>query len=216
MPSKISPKPPRGAGRKPGTGRYGEPTRTVRVPQSQVPTIQGWLDQLASTRALSAVAQPSGSPNGVTNDVRLAGLATVHTPLPLSLNTPVVTIPAMSDKVPAGFPSPATDYVERGIDLNEHLISHPEATFIVRVSGWSMRDAGIHDGDELIVDRALTPRDGNVVVAVVDGELTVKRLRNTPTGCKLCADNPDYPDIEFRDGQEMTVWGVVTRVLHKV
>lgn len=124
----------------------------------------------------------------------------------------------MADRVPAGFPSPAADYAERGVDLNEHLIHHQhrEATFLVRVSGWSMLNAGIHDEDELIADRALNPRGGNVVVAVIDGELTLKWLRKTDAGYKLCADNPDYPDLEFREGQEMLVWGVVTHVLHKV
>jgi DNA polymerase V len=122
----------------------------------------------------------------------------------------------MSHLVPAGFPSPADDHIEGGIDLNEHLILHREATFIIRVSGWSMLNAGIHDGDELIVDRSLDPADGNVVVAIIDGELTVKRLRKTATTVRLLSENPDYPEIIIGAGQELSVWGVVTRVLHKL
>ena len=133
-----------------------------------------------------------------------------------SLDVPSGTIPIMSHGIPAGFPSPAEDHVEDRVDLNEHLILHREASFILRVSGWSMVGAGIHDGDEIIVDRAIEPNDGHVVVAVVDGELTVKRLRRSGKAVRLVAENPDYPDIEFIEGEELVVWGVVTRVLHKV
>lgn len=84
------------------------------------------------------------------------------------------------------------------------------------MSGWSMRDAGIHDGDELIVDRSLTPVDGNVVIAVLDNELTCKRLRKTGTTVRLLADNPDYPEIAIGNNQELSIWGIVTRVLHRV
>ena len=122
----------------------------------------------------------------------------------------------MSHCIPAGFPSPAEDHVEDRVDLNEHLILHREASFILRVSGWSMVGAGIHDGDEIIVDRAIEPNDGHVVVAVVDGELTVKRLRKSGKTVRLVAENPEYPDIEFIEGEELVVWGVVTRVLHKL
>ncbi len=122
----------------------------------------------------------------------------------------------MSHRVPAGFPSPADDYVQDRVDLNEHLILHRETSFILRVSGWSMMGAGIHDGDELIVDRAIDPMDGHVVVAVIDGELTVKRLRKSGKTIRLVAENPEYPDIGFSDGEELVIWGVVTRVLHKV
>lgn len=118
--------------------------------------------------------------------------------------------------VPAGFPSPAQDYYDRPIDLNEHLIKDATATFIVRVSGHSMAPAGISDGDELIVDRSLTPQHGSVVVAVLDGELTIKRLWLHRGRVTLHADNPDYPDIAVPSLSELTVWGVVTRCLHHV
>jgi DNA polymerase V len=117
--------------------------------------------------------------------------------------------------VPAGFPSPAQDYFDGRLDLNAHLITDMTSTFLVRVSGHSMQGAGISDGDELVVDRSLTPVDGNVVVAVLDGELTVKRLR-LDGGVRLVAENADYPDIEIPELAELTVWGVVTRCLHHV
>lgn len=118
--------------------------------------------------------------------------------------------------VAAGFPSPAQDYFDGRIDLNAHLIKDITSTYVVRVTGDSMEDAGISDGDELIVNRALEPKDGSVVVAVLDGELTVKRLRLTGTGVVLQAENPRYPDIRVPALSELTIWGVATRCLHHV
>ena len=118
--------------------------------------------------------------------------------------------------VAAGYPSPAQDYFDGRIDLNEHLIKDITSTFVVRVTGDSMERAGISDGDELIVNRALEPKDGSVVIAVLDGELTVKRLRITPAGVVLQAENPRYPDIRVSALSDLTVWGVATRCLHHV
>ncbi|MDQ0756569.1 LexA family transcriptional regulator [Arthrobacter sp. B3I4] len=118
--------------------------------------------------------------------------------------------------VAAGYPSPAQDYFEGRIDLNEHLIKDITSTYVVRVSGDSMEGAGISDGDELIVNRALEPRDGSVVVAVLDGELTVKRLRISGSGVILQADNPRYPDIAVAALSDLVIWGVATRCLHHV
>jgi DNA polymerase V len=116
--------------------------------------------------------------------------------------------------VAAGFPSPAQDYFDGDIDLTEMLIDDPAATFIVRVSGHSMVEAGIDNGDELLVDRSKTPRDGDVVVAVLDGELTVKRLRLTGVGVVLQADNAEHPDIAVAELSDLQVWGVATYCLH--
>jgi DNA polymerase V len=118
--------------------------------------------------------------------------------------------------VAAGFPSPAQDYFDGRIDLNAHLIKDITSTFVVRVTGDSMEGAGISDGDELIVNRALEPKDGSVVIAVLDGELTVKRLRLTASGVVLQAENPKYPDIKVAALSELTIWGVATRCLHHV
>ncbi|SDH55323.1 LexA family transcriptional regulator [Microbacterium sp. 77mftsu3.1] len=112
--------------------------------------------------------------------------------------------------VPAGFPSPAQDYYDGELSLDDHLITDRAATFIVRVAGHSMHDAGIWDGDELLVDRSKTPRDGDVVVAILDGELTVKRLRVTPTGVVLQADNAEHPDIVVPELSDLQIFGVAT------
>ncbi|KNH15723.1 peptidase S24 [Arthrobacter sp. ZBG10] len=118
--------------------------------------------------------------------------------------------------VAAGFPSPAQDYFDGRIDLNAHLIKDVTSTYVVRVSGESMEGAGISDGDELIVNRALRPTDGSVVVAVLDGELTIKRLRITAGKVILQSENPRYPDIEVPALSDLTIWGVATRCLHHV
>lgn len=122
--------------------------------------------------------------------------------------------PLFAHAVRAGFPSPADDYVADTLDLNEHLIRHREATFFVRARGHSMVGAGIHDNDLLVVDRALTARHGSIVIAVVDGEFTVKRLEKRGARVRLRAEHPDYAPIDFQDGQELHVWGVVTQVIH--
>ena len=118
--------------------------------------------------------------------------------------------------VAAGYPSPARDYFDDRIGLNEHLVNDVTNTVIVRVTGQSMEQAGISDGDELVVNRAREPKDGSVVVAVLDGELTIKQLRITPAGVVLQADNPWFPDIEVPALAELSVWGVFERCLHYV
>ena len=115
----------------------------------------------------------------------------------------------MFSSTSAGFPSPAEDHVDRNLDLNEHLIRRPAATFFIKVSGQSMTGAGINDGALLVVDRSEEARDGRVVVAVVEGQHTVKRYRCRGNRCWLEAANPAYPDIHDLD-DESRVWGVVT------
>jgi DNA polymerase V len=116
--------------------------------------------------------------------------------------------------VPAGFPSPAADYEENKLDLNRYLIKNPAATFFVRVSGDSMVGAGIHSGDLLVVDRSLEPRDKNVVIAVTDGELTVKRIRIRKRKITLEPENENYSVRQISEDTEFEVWGVVTSVIH--
>jgi DNA polymerase V len=118
--------------------------------------------------------------------------------------------------VPAGFPSPADDYLEGALDLNEYLVKHKAATFFWRVTGDSMIGAGIHSGDLLIVDRSLEPRDGNVIIAVLDGELTVKRIEIHDGKLFLVPENKDYPLIPITEEQSFQVWGVVTHVIHSL
>jgi DNA polymerase V len=124
--------------------------------------------------------------------------------------------PLLDASVPAGFPSPAADYSEGRLSLDEHLIEHREATFFVRVAGHSMTGFGIHDGDLLVVDRSLSPQDHSVVIAVVDGEFTVKQLCRIPEGVLLRAGAPGYTDILVGADQELTVWGVVRWSIHSV
>ena len=125
-------------------------------------------------------------------------------------------LPYFEAKVPAGFPSPAADYEENQLDLNKHLIKNPAATFFVRVSGDSMLGAGIHDGDLLVVDRSLDPTDKNVVIAVIDGELTVKRIRIRRKKITLEAENDNYSTREISNESDFQVWGVVTNVIHSL
>jgi DNA polymerase V len=132
------------------------------------------------------------------------------------LDTPDLGVQVGDVAVAAGFPSPSQDYYSGRIDLNAHLIQDITCTFLVRVSGHSMDGAGISDGDELVVDRSLTPVDGSVVVAIIDGELTIKRLRLEHGRVRLAAENPDYPDIVVSELAELSIWGVVTRCLHHV
>lgn len=120
-----------------------------------------------------------------------------------------VKVPLFEGRVPAGFPSPAEGYIQRPIDLNEFLIQNPPATFIVRVEGESMLHAPIQSGDFLVVDRSARPQNGDVVLAVVDGEFTVKTLRMARRRCWLQAENPVFPDLEIGEEREGLVWGVV-------
>ena len=123
-------------------------------------------------------------------------------------------IPIFLDKVSAGFPSPATDYMENKLDLNEYLIKHPAATFIVKASGFSMIDAGIHSGDLLIIDRSITPQNNNIVIASIFGDLTVKKLKKKENSFFLISANDHYPSIEVKEEMECFIWGVVTFIIH--
>ncbi len=122
--------------------------------------------------------------------------------------------PLFLSEVPAGFPSPADDYIEQKLDLNRHLIKHPAATYFVRVSGDSMIEAGIHSKDILIVDRALEPKDKSVIIAVLNGELTVKRFRNIEGKVFLYPENKNYAPIPITEETNFENWGVVTYVIH--
>ncbi len=131
------------------------------------------------------------------------------TPFPYPL-----ALPLFSGKVAAGFPSPADDYVEKNLDLNELLVQKPAATFFVRAQGESMLGAGIHPNDILVVDRSIEPIPGKIVICALNGELTVKRLERANEQWQLKAENPAYPDIALHDDLEMVIWGVVTNVIH--
>ena len=123
-------------------------------------------------------------------------------------------LPLFLSRISAGFPSPADDYMEGTLSLDEHFVTRPEATFFLRVQGDSMIGAGIHDGDLLIVDKSLEPRHGSIVIAEVHGELTVKRLYRKNGEIALLAENPAYRAIPICEESQLAVWGVVTEVVH--
>lgn len=129
---------------------------------------------------------------------------------PTLLAATALVLPMPEGYIRAGFPSPAEDFAVNRLDLTQLLVKHPQATYLLRVAGTSMREAGIDDGDTLVVDRAIRPRHGHVVVAVIDGEFTVKHLHQRAGSIRLKAANPTYPDIVPKDGQTVEVWGVVS------
>src|ERR1700731_3525149 len=121
------------------------------------------------------------------------------------------TVPLMSTSAACGFPSPADDYLDRPLDFNELLIRNPAATFAVRLASESMTGAGLFPGDIAVVDRSVEPTPGCIVLALLDGEFTVKRYRPRGNGVVLQAENPGFPDIEITGERAFEVWGVVTR-----
>jgi DNA polymerase V len=127
-----------------------------------------------------------------------------------------VALPLFSGKVAAGFPSPADDYVEKTLDLNELLVQKPAATFFVRAEGESMLGAGIHPNDILVVDRSIEPVPGKIVICALNGELVVKRLKRQAGQWVLGSENPAYRDIVLLEELEVVIWGVVTSVIHPV
>jgi DNA polymerase V len=163
-----------GAGRPSGSGKFGEPTKAIRVPLSHVEDIMRCVQNQ------------------------------------------FYRLPLYQCAVAAGFPSPAESEMERALDLNELLIKRPAATFFVRVAGSSMIKAGIHHNDILVVDRSLEPANGKIVIAAVNGELTVKRLRIERMKVQLVAENDAFAPIDITEGMELHIWGVVTSVIHSV
>ncbi|MBU3735811.1 MAG: translesion error-prone DNA polymerase V autoproteolytic subunit [Methylobacterium sp.] len=182
------------AGRKPGSGPWSEQTIPVRVPASEK---QNVIDFLQARRQKPAMPWPDDAMMPPVNPPRLA-------------------VPLFSNRIPAGFPSPADDHIEAELDFNELLVKNPPATFSLRVKGNSMTGAGIFDGDILVVDRSIEARDGLVVVAEYEGGYTVKRLYQKRGKVKLLPENPEFPVIELKEGQELVVFGVVTNVIHPV
>ena len=140
--------------------------------------------------------------------VKVTALFSTTSELPLSC-------PSYTSTISAGFPSPADDSIENNLDLNAMVVKHPSATFYVRVEGDSMKDAGIQSGDLLVVDRALEATDGKIVVAILNGEFTVKRISIQGKRIQLIPENSLYTPIEITEGSDFQVWGVVTYVIHQ-
>ena len=147
-------------------------------------------------------------------------MTAVHTtldqlPVALTLEPPPFTAPLFLCSVPAGFPSPATDYIEDGLDLNAYLVRHKAASFMFKVQGHSMRDAGIVDGDKVVVDCSIEPQHNQIVIAVVNGDYTIKRLYRKGGRVELHAENSAFKPILFTDGNQLEVWGVVVGVVRR-
>ena len=125
-------------------------------------------------------------------------------------------IPLVTETISAGFPSPAEEYIELGIDLNKYLIKNPISTFFLRVSGNSMNNAGIYNNDLLIIDRSINPNPGHIVVALLDGEFTLKRLIKKKDNYYLKADKENYPAINLYDYIDIEIWGVAIYSIHEL
>ena len=124
-----------------------------------------------------------------------------------------VDIPYANEGIHAGFPSPAQDFLDSTIDLNKELIKNPSATFFGRVSGDSMKDLGIHDGDLLVIDKSLEPLDGKIAVCFIDGEFTIKQIQRDADSCWLMPANPKYKPIRVTEQNDFLVWGIVVHVI---
>ena len=133
-----------------------------------------------------------------------------------SLDADDLAIPFYQSNVPAGFPSPAEDFMDLDLNLQAYLVQHPSATFCVRVTGDSMQNAGIFSGDVMVVDRALEPKNNTIVLAVLDGEFTVKRIQKRSGQLFLKPENETFKPIEITEEMDFKVWGVVTHIIHKV
>ena len=134
----------------------------------------------------------------------------------LQINQPIPKIPLLLTPVSAGFPSPADDYKEKSLDLNEHLIKHPAATIFVRANDDSMIKAGIFTGDLLIVDKSLKPIDKKVVIVSCDGFMMIRRFRKIKNRIYLMPENPEYKPVEIFDGMDIEIIGIATTVIHQV
>jgi len=140
----------------------------------------------------------------------------ISAPIPVFISDEKVMLEVCGWSVPAGFASPAADHTRKRIDLNKHLIYNGDATHVFRVAGDSMTGIGIYEGDRLLIDRSIEPKHNSIVLAVLNSEFTVKRLYKRGGVVKLVAENPIYPTIVIKEGDDFTVWGVVTFNLHKL
>lgn len=186
-------------GKRPGAGRkalYAEPTQVMRVPISKVEAIKQWLLNSAEKPDITVPAYPDATPIQFKT----------HYQIPVAL-----------ERVAAGFPSPADSDIAHSIDLNEHMVRNPYSSFIVRPKSLSMRDAGIDINDELVVDRSVQAEHGDIVIAYINNDFTLKRFMLDANGhAWLKAENPDFEDIHPQAGQQLIIWGVVLYNLKKM
>ena len=184
-------------GRPHGRNAYGESTIPLRIPKSKVAVISDFLQQCTKNNEIDAI------------DLNEQAWA-------ISKPSVRIKLPLYSVKVVAGFPSPADDHIEKRLNIHDYLIKQEDATFMVTITGCSMRDIGLLPKDIAIVDRSKNAAVGNIVLAVVDGEFTIKQLARTEDGSPvLLPANPDFKPIEIKDGMEFEIWGVVTGSIRK-
>lgn len=184
-----------GAGRKPGNS-VAQPTTVIRVPVNTAETIKDFVSALKRKHTLQGQV-------GVVDLIQFAQ------------TKQRAILPLYTSKVSAGFPSPADDHVEQRLNPSDYLVENDTATFFVRVKGDSMIEAGIFDNDVLVIDRSRTHQTGDIVLAVLDGEFTVKILGRSRKSVKLIPANRNYPVIEIKKGQSLEIWGVVTGSMRK-
>ena len=192
-----------GSGRPKGSGRYGEPTQAIRVPEGSVSQIKKFLkNTYKQTDQEVTIVEESAYPTVDSNVVVFASANE-------NSSESKQAFPLFSSKVAAGLPSYANDDLDDSIDLNDYLVQKPNSTFMLKVQGMSMRDAGILPDDILIVDRSERATHNKIVIAALDGELTVKRLFRRGDVVKLLPENPDYPEILIKQDSQLVIWGVV-------
>jgi len=176
-----------GAGRPKGSGKYKEPTKAIRVPEGSISYIKEFLESYPDVTEIGSFASTNASLDNITR----------------------LEIPLFSSTVAAGYPSPAEDHIDDTLDLNEYMVQRPDSTFMLRVEGESMKNVGIMPDDILVVDRSLKASHRKIVIAAIDGELTVKRLYHRGGLLKLLPENPAYPEINLESESELVIWGVV-------
>ena len=190
-----------GAGRPKGSGKYQESTRAIRVPEGSITYIKNFLEKYPDVSAVVPGLAPGPVP---AYPLHSASNAKVNTQ-----NAVKLQLPLFSSTVAAGYPSPAEDHIEDTLDLNDYMVQHPDSTFMLRVEGESMKDIGILPNDILVVDRSLKAAHKKIVIAAIDGELTVKRLFHRGGLIKLLPENTAYPEIELETESDLVIWGVV-------
>jgi DNA polymerase V len=186
-----------GAGRPKGSGKYKEATKAIRVPEGSITYIKEFLASYPDVTEIGSFANANSNLDNTSLD---------NTSLD---NLTRLEIPLFSSTVAAGYPSPAEDHVEDTLDLNEYMVQRPDSTFMLRVEGESMKNVGIMPDDILVVDRSLKASHRKIVIAAIDGELTVKRLYHRGGLVKLLPENPAYPEINLESEAELVICGVV-------
>ena len=201
-----------GSGRPKGSGQFKEPTKPIRVPLGSLPVIKQYLASYTTDHPAYKLVQLKSI--GAVSNSQIEGASIVDI-TPFNSAYTEQPIPLYSSKVAAGIPTPAEDHIEDTLDLNQYLVEHPDSTYMLKVEGESMLDIGIFPNDILVVDRAIEASHNKIVIAAVNGQLTVKRLYNRGGLIKLVPENKNYPTIQLDKESELHIWGVVVGSIRK-